>query len=52
MIKFKKIYTLITENFYNLDTHSIIEISLVLYNTHIDLKNQDKFVFYINNYID
>ncbi len=43
---------LITKNPRNLDTHQIIEISLVLRNTHIVFKNQDKIVFYINNYIN
>lgn len=30
----------------------MIEISLVLYNAHIVSKNQDKFIFYDNNYIN
>ena len=40
------------ENPRNLGTHWIIEILLVLCNTHVVTKNQDKFVFYVNNYID
>ena len=35
----------------SLGTHQIIEISLVLHSAHVVPKNQDKFVFYIHNYI-
>ena len=41
-----------TENPRNLGAHWIIEILLVLYNTHVVPRDQDKFLFYINNYID
>lgn len=40
------------ENHRNLSTHHMIEISLVLYSAYIVPKDQDKFVFYINYYID
>ena len=30
----------------------MIEILLVLYNAYLIPKNQNKFVFYVNNYID
>ena len=52
MIEFKKIYTSNAENLYNLSIHWIIEMLLVLYNAHIILRDQNKFVFYVNNYID
>ena len=52
MIEFKKMCTSIAENSRNLSAHRIIEISSVIRNTHVLLRNQDKFVFYINNYID
>ena len=42
----------IAENFCNLGAHRIIEISLVLRNAHMVPRDQDKFVFYVNNYID
>ena len=44
--------TSIVENLRNLGAHWIIKISLVLHNAHMIPKDQDKFVFYINNYID
>lgn len=52
LIKVKKIGALIAKNLYDLSTHQIIEISIVLYNTDIVPKNEDKIVFYINNSID
>ena len=52
IIKHKKIYALTAENPCKLGTHRIIKISMVLYSTYIIPRNQDKFVFYINNYID
>ena len=30
----------------------MIEISLVLHSAHVAPKDQNKFVFYVNNYID
>ena len=36
----------------NLGVYWIIEISLILYSTHFIPKDQDKFVFYVNNYIN
>ena len=52
MIELKKMHVLITENLHYLGAHQIIEISLVLYNAYLVPRDQDKFVFYINNYID
>lgn len=45
-------YALTTKNLRNLGTHRIIEITLVLCRAHIILRDQDKFVFYVNTYID
>lgn len=52
MIKLKKIPILIAENFYNLSIYEIIKILLILYNTYIIFRDQDKFVFYVNSYIN
>lgn len=37
------------EKFYNFNIYQIIEILLVLYNI---IKNQNKILFYFNNYIN
>ena len=52
MVELEKIHVSIIENPCNLDAYQIIEISLVLRTAYMVLKNQDKIVFYINNYID
>ena len=52
IIELKKMRALTTKNLHNLDIYQIIEISLVLHNTHVVPRDQDKFVFYVNNYID
>ena len=52
MVKLEKICTLIAENPRNLGAHWIIEIFSVLRNTHMVPRNQDKVMFYVNNYID
>ena len=52
MIEVKKMRALTIKNSGNLNAHQIIEISLVLHITHMFPKNQDKFMFYINSYID
>lgn len=52
MIELEKICSLTTENPCNFDTHRIIEICLVHYSAYVVLKDQNKFVFYINNYIN
>ena len=52
MIELEKICILTTKNPHNLSAHRIIKILLVLCNAHIVPKDQDKFVFYVNNYID
>ena len=43
---------LIVENPHNLGVYQIIKISLILYSAHVIPKDQDKIVFYVNNYID
>ena len=45
-------YTSITENLCNLGAYLIIEISSVLHNAPVVLRDQDKFVVYVSNYID
>ena len=52
MIELEKIYTLTTENPRNLGTHQMIKISSILRSTHMVFRDQDKFVFYVNHYID
>ena len=52
MIELEKIDASTAEHHCNLDTHQIIEISLVLRSAYIISRDQDKFVFYVNNYID
>ncbi len=36
----------------NLGAYRIIEISSILHSTHIVLRNQERIIFYVNNYID
>ena len=38
--------------FCNLDIYCIVEIFLILHNANIIPKDQEKIVFYINNYIN
>ena len=52
MIKLEKLYISIIENLRKFGIYWIIEILLVLCSAHEVSKDQDKFVFYINNYID
>ena len=52
MIELEKIRTLTVKNPCILSAYWIIEILLVLHSAYIIFKNQDKFVFYVNNYID
>ena len=52
MIELEKMHALITENPCNLGAYLIIEISLVLRSAHMVPRDQDKVVFYVNNYID
>ncbi len=52
MIKLEKIRASIAENPRNLSAHRIIEIFSVLHRAQVVPRDQDKVVFYVNNYID
>ena len=52
MIELEKMRASTAKNPRNLGAHRIIEITLVLRSPHVVPRNQDKFVFYVNNYID
>ena len=52
MVEFDKWYASTAENPCNLGAYCIIEVSLVLRSAHIAPKDQDRMVFYINNYIN
>ena len=52
MIEFEKMRALTAENLHNLSAHRIIEILSVLCSTHVAPRDQNKFMFYVNNYID
>ena len=52
MIKLDKICVSTIENPYNLSAYQMIEISSILRSAHVVPRDQDKFVFYINNYIN
>lgn len=52
MIELEKIRASTAENYRNFGAYWIIKILLILYNTHMILRDQDKFVFYVYNYIN
>ena len=52
MIELKKMRASIAENLRSFGAHRIIEISSVLRSAHVGFRDQDKFVFYVDNYID
>lgn len=52
MIELKKMHVSTVKNPCNLGAYRIIEISLILYTVYIVPRDQNKFVFYINNYIN
>ena len=52
IVEIEKIDTLIAENSCNLGTYRIIKIFSVLHSAHIIPRDQDKVMFYVNNYID
>ena len=52
MIDLEKMHALTVENPQNLGAYRIIEILLLLRSAHMVPRDQDKFVFYVNNYID
>lgn len=52
MIELEKMHALTAENSCNLGAHQIIETSFVLYCAYVIYIDQDKFVFFVNNYND
>lgn len=52
MIKLKKMSTLIAKNSHNLSFHWIIDMSSILHSAYVISRNQDIFMFYINNDIN
>ena len=52
MIELEKMRASTSDNFYNFDAHWIIEILSVLQSAYVVPRDQDKVVFYINNYIN
>lgn len=52
MVKLKKWSISIAQNLYILGTSCIIKIFVVLHSGHIMPGDQEKTVFYVNNYID
>ena len=52
MVELGKWYTSTAENPHNLGAHCIIEVSSVFRSVRIVPRDQDKAVFYINNYIN
>ena len=52
MVKFEIIRALIAKNLHNLEAHQIIEIFSILYSAYMVPRDQNKIVFYVNNYIN
>ena len=52
MVELDKWHASTAENPCNLGAHRIIEVSLVLRSAHVVPRDQDRMVFYVNNYID
>lgn len=52
MIELGKMRTLTTKNFHNLGDYCIIEISLILHYIYFVSRDQNKVLFYVNNYIN
>ena len=52
MVELEKWHASTTENPRNLGAHCIIEVSSVLRSAHVVPRDQDKAMFYVNNYID
>ena len=52
MVELDKWQASMAENPCNLGAHRIIEVSSVLHSVHIVPRDQDRMVFYVNNYID
>ena len=52
MIELEKMRASTTANFRNLNAHQMIEISSILRRAHMVSRDQNKFVLYVNNYIN
>ena len=52
IVELDKWHASTAENPRNLGAHRIIEVSLVLRSAHVVPRDQDRMVFYVNNYID
>ncbi len=52
MFELEKMCASIAKNPHNLGAHRIIEILSILRSTHVVPRDQDKVVFYVNNYIN
>ena len=52
MVELEKMQTSTIKNLCNLGAYWIIKISSILRSAYVVLKDQDKFIFYVNNYID
>ena len=51
MVELNKWHASTAENPCNLSAHRLIEVSLILRSLHVVPRNQDRMVFYVNNYI-
>lgn len=51
MIELKMMHILTTKFFFSFSAHQIIEILSVLYSIYVIFRYQERFVFYVNNYI-
>ena len=52
MIELDKWHASTAENLRNHGVHRIIEVSSILHGAHVVPRDQDRMVFYVNNYID
>ncbi len=52
MVELEKMCVSMAKLLRNFGAHFIVEISLILHSAHIVFRDQEKIVFYVNNYID
>ena len=52
IVEFEKMCASIAKHARNLGAHHIVKISLILRSTHAAPRDQERIMFYINNYID
>lgn len=52
IIELEKMHVLTSKNPCNLGIHQIIKILSILYSIYVVFRNQNKFMSYVNNYID